>query len=130
MMNKDYYTGGMVMPGRAGSANSYDYGFNGMLKDDEVKGEGNSYDFGARMYDPRVMRWLSRDPAARVYSNLSPYSFVANNPMIFVDPSGNIIEPAPGLSENEKTEVTSLLKTLSEERANQYKYLNELRSEE
>jgi hypothetical protein len=33
----------------------YRYGFNGMEKDDEVKnGKGNSYDFGARMYDSRL----------------------------------------------------------------------------
>jgi glutamyl-tRNA(Gln) amidotransferase subunit D len=32
----------------------YRYGFNNMEKDDELKGSGNSYDFGARIYDPRV----------------------------------------------------------------------------
>ena len=32
-------------------AKSYTYGFNGMEKDDEVKGNGNSLDFGARVYD-------------------------------------------------------------------------------
>src|SRR5690554_1236825 len=87
----DYYAGGMVMPGRAGSANSYDYGFNGMLKDDEVKGEGNSYDFGARMYDPRVMRWLSLDPAARDYPSMSDYSAMGNNPILYIDPDGERI---------------------------------------
>src|SRR5690554_8205387 len=85
----DYYTGGMVMPGRSGNANSYDYGFNGMLKDDEIKGEGNSYDFGARMYDPRIMRWLTRDPLEDKYPYLSPYNFVANTPIQAVDPDGD-----------------------------------------
>src|SRR5690554_1271658 len=42
----------------------YRYGFNSMERDDEIKGKGNSYDFGARMYDPRVGRWLSVDPKA------------------------------------------------------------------
>ena len=87
-MNKDYYTGGMVMPGRAGSANSYDYGFNGMLKDDEVKGEGNSYDFGARMYDPRVGRFLSIDPKFKKFAELSPYNAFNSNPIVFADPTG------------------------------------------
>lgn len=29
----------------------YRYGFNGYEKDDEIKGSGNSYDMGARLYD-------------------------------------------------------------------------------
>jgi len=87
----DYYPGGMMLPGRSGNANSYDYGFNGMLKDDEIKGEGNSYDFGARMYDPRIMRWLTRDPLEDKYPYLSPYNFVANTPIQAVDPDGRYI---------------------------------------
>lgn len=66
----------------------YRYGFNGMEKDDEVKGEGNSYDFGARIYDSRLGRWLSLDPLATKYPSLSPYHSFANNPVLFVDPDG------------------------------------------
>ncbi|MGM0479138.1 MAG: RHS repeat domain-containing protein [Bacteroidota bacterium] len=87
----DYYPGGMIMPGRSGNSNSYDYGFNGMEKDDEVKGSGNSYDFGARMYDPRVMRWLSRDPKSKKYPGLTPYNFVDNSPIYLIDPDGKEI---------------------------------------
>ena len=36
----DYYPFGQLVPNRYGSSNSYRYGFNGMEKDDEVKGEG------------------------------------------------------------------------------------------
>jgi hypothetical protein len=36
------------------TSDTYRYGFNGMEMDDEVKNQhGTSYDFGARMYDPR-----------------------------------------------------------------------------
>jgi len=72
---------------------SYRYGFNSMEKDDNIKGEGNSYDFGARIYDPRVGRWLSRDPQAGKYTSWSPYHFGYNNPIITIDPNGeeNII---------------------------------------
>jgi len=31
----------------------YRYGFNGHEKDDEIKGSGNSLNFGARILDPR-----------------------------------------------------------------------------
>src|SRR5690554_7649497 len=57
---------------------SYRYGFNGMEKDDNVKGESNSLDFGARIYDPRVGRWLSRDPLEAKYTFISPYVFVSD----------------------------------------------------
>jgi len=59
-----------------------------MEKDDEIKGEGNSYDFGARMHDPRVGRWLSGDPAANLFPDESPYLYSGNNPIYFVDPNG------------------------------------------
>ena len=35
--------------------------------------------------------WLSVDPLASKYPNLSPYTFVANNPIMLVDPDGNQI---------------------------------------
>lgn len=41
------------MPGRtyvAPSNAAYRFGFNGMQRDDELKGPGNALDFGARMY--------------------------------------------------------------------------------
>ncbi len=70
----------------------YRFGFNGMEKDNEMKGLGNSLDFGARMYDSRVGRWLSLDPLAGKYPSVSPYAFVANNPIKFIDPDGRIIK--------------------------------------
>jgi RHS repeat-associated protein len=81
----------MQMVGRNDPGDGYRYGFNGMEKDDEVKGSGNSYDFGARMYDSRIGRWLSIDPLEAKYPNLSPYNFVADNPILFVDPDGKKI---------------------------------------
>jgi RHS repeat-associated protein len=48
-------------------SSGYRYSFNGKENDKEVKGSGNSgsgnsIDFGARIYDSRVGRWLSGDP--------------------------------------------------------------------
>ncbi|MCR9155523.1 MAG: RHS repeat-associated core domain-containing protein [Bacteroidetes bacterium] len=87
--SNDYYPFGMVMPGRSyQGGDGYRYGFNGMEKDDEVKGNGNSYDFGARIYDPRVGRFLSIDPRWRDFSFMSPYVFAANNPIRYIDYNG------------------------------------------
>ncbi len=87
----DYLPFGMQMPGRKyTSPDGYRYGFNGMENDDEVnKGPGNSIDFGARMYDPRLGRWFTPDAHASSYPEQSPYHFAYNNPNLFVDPDGN-----------------------------------------
>jgi RHS repeat-associated protein len=84
----DYYPYGMVMPNRKGNTPEYRYGFNGMEKDEELKGESNSYDFGARMYDSRVGRFLSRDPKTSSFPSISAYCFAANSPIKFGDVNG------------------------------------------
>jgi hypothetical protein len=56
-----------------------------------VYGEGNALDFGARIYDSRLGRWLSVDPLQKMYSGLSPYNFVDNNPIRLIDADGRVI---------------------------------------
>lgn len=73
---------------RTFESEGYRYGFNGMEKDDELKGTGNHVDFGARGYDPRLGRWLSVDPSFARYPNLSPYNFGFNSPIRYQDPDG------------------------------------------
>ena len=90
----DYYPFGSLLPGRNGfdADGPYRFGFNGMEQDPEVKNNpGNSYDFGARMYDPRSPRWWSPDPYAAVYPGVSPYAFALNTPIQAVDPDGNLV---------------------------------------
>ena len=84
---QDYYAFGMLQPGRTFSGGDYRYGFNGMEKDDEIKGNGNTYNFGARIYDNRIGKWFSKDRVIK--SHLSPYQFARANPIIFIDPDGN-----------------------------------------
>jgi len=60
-----------------------------MEKDDEWTGvTGSHLNFGARIYDSRVGRWLSVDPHASKYPSWSPYAFVFDNPLIYVDLDG------------------------------------------
>jgi RHS repeat-associated protein len=85
----DYYPGGMLMPGRKySSTSSYRYGFNGKENDNEVKGEGNQQDYGMRIYDPRLVRFLSTDPLTAKYPELTPYQFASNRPIDGVDLDG------------------------------------------
>ncbi|MEZ4755614.1 MAG: RHS repeat-associated core domain-containing protein [Flavobacteriales bacterium] len=86
----DYYPFGSLLPGRnySSTTDTYRFGFNGMPSDEEVAGERNSYDFGARLYDPRVGRWLSLDPLLQEYPSIGPYTFVMNMPIAARDPDG------------------------------------------
>ena len=45
-------------------------------------------DYGARLYDPVIGRWLQQDPMAEKYPHLSPYNFCGDNPVNNVDPDG------------------------------------------
>jgi len=77
------------MPGREFSNGSeYRYGFNGKENDNEVKGKGNQQDYGMRIYDPRLGRFLSVDPLTRSYSMLTPYQFASNSPTAGIDMDG------------------------------------------
>ncbi|MCU0359442.1 MAG: hypothetical protein MUF75_01795 [Bacteroidia bacterium] len=84
----DYYAFGQLMPGRNYSAYNYRYGFNGKENDNEVKGIGNSLDFGARVYDSRLGRFLSVDPLFQKQVSWSPYSASGNNPIRNIDVDG------------------------------------------
>jgi RHS repeat-associated protein len=84
----DYYPFGMLVPNRHGSSGSYRYGFNGKEKDDEIKGEGLQYDYGFRIYDPRIGKFLSQDPLFKSFPWLTPYQFASNSPIWAVDLDG------------------------------------------
>ncbi len=85
---QDYYPFGMVQPGRSVNTGDYRYGFNGKENDNEVKGLGNQQDYGMRIYDPRVGRFLSVDPLFRTFSMLTPYQFASNTPIAAIDLDG------------------------------------------
>jgi RHS repeat-associated protein len=68
--------------------NEYRYGYNGMEKDPETKGEGNSYTTEFRQYDPRLGRWMSLDPMMTESPWQSPYCAFDNNPIFYTDPYG------------------------------------------
>lgn len=113
----DYYPFGMVMPGRqyTSSGGDYRFGFNGMEKDGEAwsGSAGNQLDFGARIYDSRLGRWQATDPLAGKYPWASPYCFVANKPIVFIDPDGRVIDWANGsLTSKQKISLVKLVNDL------------------
>lgn len=78
------------MPGRKyqSGAGLYRYGFNGQEKLDEIKGDDNSLDFGARIYDPRLGKFFSTDPMTEINPGESPYTFAGNSPIGLTDFEG------------------------------------------
>ena len=77
--SNDYYPFGSLMPGRTYSrSDKYPYGFNGEENDNEVKGDGDQQNYGMRIYDPRIGRFLSVDPITARHPELTPYQFASN----------------------------------------------------
>ncbi|NCU05668.1 MAG: hypothetical protein GXC73_16985, partial [Chitinophagaceae bacterium] len=55
------------------------------------KGEGNQQDYGMRIYDPRLGRFLSVDPYKSKYQSYSPYNAFINNPIGVIDQKGDSV---------------------------------------
>jgi RHS repeat-associated protein len=99
----DYYPFGMEIPGRKFNSDMYRFGFNGKENDNEINGNGNSIDFGARIYDSRIGRWLTCDPLQAKYPDLNAYNYCADNPIEYIDPDGKEIWIAFTCSINNQT---------------------------
>jgi len=78
------------MPGRKypAAGGLYRYGFNGKRYDNEVYGDGNFQDYGMRIYNPRLVRFLSEDPITKKYPELTPYQFASNRLIQGIDLDG------------------------------------------
>ncbi|MBT6686733.1 MAG: RHS repeat-associated core domain-containing protein [Bacteroidetes bacterium] len=90
------------------SADAYLFGFNGMEMDNEIDDQtGSKLDFGARIYDSRLGRWLALDPLAAKYPFASPYNFTLNNPILFIDPDGKEVWKST-IKNNDGTKTVTL----------------------
>lgn len=70
------------------NGDKYRFGFNGKEKDKETYGEGNEYDYGFRIYNPRIGKFLSVDPLTIKYPMLTPFQFASNTPIQAIDLDG------------------------------------------
>jgi RHS repeat-associated protein len=90
----DYSAFGNALYGRnwhqSNEENSnYRYCFNGKEKDVEgMGGGGQTYDYGFRIYNPSLAKFLSVDPLTARYAMLTPYQFATNRPIDGVDIDG------------------------------------------
>ncbi len=81
------------MPGRqlTPAVGSYRYGFNGKELDDNgtgMGGGGATYDYGFRIYNPAIAKFLSVDPLTGAYPMLSSYQYASNTPIAAIDLDG------------------------------------------
>ncbi|HRF76981.1 MAG TPA: RHS repeat-associated core domain-containing protein [Chitinophagales bacterium] len=90
-MNQNHHDPfGMLLVGRNYSITNenYRFGFNGYENTDELLSDNIAIDFGARMYDSRLGRFLSIDPRSGEYPWQTPYAYFSNSPIAIVDIDG------------------------------------------
>lgn len=93
----NYYPFGLKQKGYnfvtdyAGKGNSagQKYKYNGM----ELQEELDLYDYDARNYDPSLGRWMNIDPLSELNPDHSPFAYVYNDPLNFIDDDGKMPGP-------------------------------------
>jgi RHS repeat-associated protein len=106
-----FYPFGMEMDGVYVAGNNK-YRFNGKELNEDFGLEW--YDFGARWFDPAIGRWNAVDPLAENYFPLSTYNYVANNPIILIDPNGMEIINGAELKRKEAEREFNTISTIVE----------------
>ena len=82
----DYYPFGKKWITPESGAPRSRYCYNG--KEQQWAGMSGLLDYGARFYNPNIGRWLSIDPLAVKYANITSYAYLGNNPIRRIDPNG------------------------------------------
>jgi RHS repeat-associated protein len=112
VQQKGYYSFGMeISQFSAGTGTSKNW-YNGK----EIQDDFGLYwyDYGARFYDPMLGRWHTIDPMGEKYYSISPYTYCANNPIMFIDPNGMEINDPDDIVKNYKNHLNTTKATLNE----------------
>jgi RHS repeat-associated protein len=81
-----YYPFGTAFADKYDNGTSQPYKYNG--KELDQMHQLNLYDYSARYYESAIGRFTSVDPLAEKYYGWSPYAYVMNNPLKYIDPTG------------------------------------------
>lgn len=93
------------MPARK-FGNENRYGFNGKERDKDMHSL-TAYDYGFRIYNPAIGKFLSVDPLTQSYPFYTPYQYAANSPILSVDIDGLESNNNVNVVENKSGEVNA-----------------------
>lgn len=85
--------------------------YNGKEQENKEFADGNgleTYDYGARHYEPQIGKFNTIDPHADNYHSWTPYNYVGDNPMNIIDPNG--MDWASDKDKSTADELTNQLK--------------------
>jgi RHS repeat-associated protein len=83
----EYFAFGETFIEERSNPNEIIYKFNGKELDDET----GLYYYGARYYDARISVWYGVDSEYELYPGWSPFNYVLNNPLNYIDPDGKAV---------------------------------------
>ena len=104
----DYYPSGLQHCGGTTDSDKQSRRYNGK-EYDKMHGL-NTYDYGARQYNPVTARWDRMDPLCEKYYGISPYAYCHGDPINWIDPTGKYEYPV-GMETNQNYGVIVILPT-------------------